>query len=240
MWCKSCGYDLTGLDPFGNCPECALAIERSLTDDRLANASPAYLARLHSGAFWIQTGIVVIILNIFVAMGIGMAAQMLGLSNLAATATVLLGSLVASVMIAAGWWRFTEPDPSFTGRADASTARVWVRAATLGSLGATLLNAGVQTFTAAPELVMFTTIVYYVAFVIQYFASMVYLRWLTPRIPNWRAFRRSKTLMWLGPVLAIPGACVLVGPLVALVLYWNMLDWIRKDLKAIRAAAPAS
>lgn len=42
--------------------------------------------------------------------------------------------------------------------------------------------------------------------------------------------------MWLGPLLATFGLVIIgLGPLIALVLYWNMLDWVRKDLKRIRA-----
>jgi uncharacterized membrane protein len=67
-----------------------------------------------------------------------------------------------------------------------------------------------------------------------YFAAMKYLRWLTPRIPNQKAHDRAKRLMWLGPVLCLV-LCV-IGGLVALVLYYHLLDWIRKDLRQIRMA----
>jgi len=45
---------------------------------------------------------------------------------------------------------------------------------------------------------------------------------------------RAKRLMWLGPVLCLV-LCV-IGGLVALVLYYHLLDWIRKDLRQIRMA----
>ena len=47
-------------------------------------------------------------------------------------------------------------------------------------------------------------------------------------------------MMWLGPLLFTVGAlCIGLGPLVAVVLYWNMLDWVRRDLKRIRAEQAA-
>jgi hypothetical protein len=68
---------------------------------------------------------------------------------------------------------------------------------------------------------------------LQFFASMIYLRWLAPRLPDDRVFKRAKMLMWLGPLLMTVGAFILIGPLVALVLYYNLLNWVRLDLKRI-------
>jgi hypothetical protein len=69
-----------------------------------------------------------------------------------------------------------------------------------------------------------------------YFASMLYVRWLAPRIPNVNAYKRSRKMMWAGPLLMTVGLLLLgLGPLIALVLYYNLFEWIRKDLKRIRA-----
>jgi hypothetical protein len=49
--CFRCGYDLRGLPPGGNCPECGLAVERSSVEgDELWHAPPAWLAKLSWGA----------------------------------------------------------------------------------------------------------------------------------------------------------------------------------------------
>lgn len=42
--------------------------------------------------------------------------------------------------------------------------------------------------------------------------------------------------MWLGPVLVTVGALVVIGPLVALILYYNLLNWVRIDLSGILKA----
>lgn len=47
--CVICGYHLYQLDPTGNCPECGTAIERSLRDETLANASPRWLTSVTLG-----------------------------------------------------------------------------------------------------------------------------------------------------------------------------------------------
>ena len=57
---------------------------------------------------------------------------------------------------------------------------------------------------------------------------------MSPRIPNDWVFKRAKLMMWLGPVLFVPGSlCIGLGPLVALILYYNLVTRVRADLKAI-------
>jgi len=82
---------------------------------------------------------------------------------------------------------------------------------------------------------MLIGLIKFVAWAGLYFAQMYYIRWLSPRLPDQWVFDRAKLLMWLGPLLYTVGAfCLMIGPLVALVLYWNLLDRVRKDLKQIR------
>lgn len=58
--------------------------------------------------------------------------------------------------------------------------------------------------------------------------------WLATRVPDYFIVKRTKTYMWLLPVLYIPGAALIgLGPLIALVLYWNLLDRLRKHVKSI-------
>ena len=73
-----------------------------------------------------------------------------------------------------------------------------------------------------------------VAWIVLYFAAMRYLRWLAPRLLNQRVHDRARLLTWLGPLLHVFGCGI--GQLVGLVLYYNLLEWVRKDLKAIRKA----
>jgi ACR3 family arsenite efflux pump ArsB len=65
--------------------------------------------------------------------------------------------------------------------------------------------------------------------------------WLARRVPDQWIVKRATTYRWLLPVLTTVGVLLIgLGPLIALVLYWNLLDRMRKHLKAIVATgAPA-
>lgn len=54
--CIRCGYDLVGLPPAGDCPECGTAIRRSLAGDRIAYADPRWLDQLVGGLRLLHAG----------------------------------------------------------------------------------------------------------------------------------------------------------------------------------------
>jgi hypothetical protein len=241
--CKQCGYDLSGLSESGACPECGLAIERSLTEDLLEFSAPVYLASLHRGVFFILTGIILKVLIIFGSIGFGFSLAMSnsvgGMRYLEQFVGFL--DLIASMMVALGWWLFSAPDPAFTGQLDGSTARKVVRVTTIITAGIAVVLLPIQFLAMNTAggvfagLAIVLGLISLVSWVTGFFAAMLYLRWLAPRLPDWRVYQRSKTLMWLGPVLYTVGSlCIGLGPLIALVLYWNMLNWVRIDLKEIR------
>jgi len=194
--------------------------------------------------FLIQAAIIIQVLLVF--LGIALA-----FSNVAARiAGFHLGwsgiSFGVSLMSLVGWWWLSSPDPAYSGSNDGSTARKVVRATVIINAAGTFLplifgkaNPAVlaQGGLAAPgaALSAAASIASTIAWVVWFFAAMRYLQWLAPRLPNVRVLERAKLMMWLGPVLYTVGMLFCgIGPLVALVLYYNLLDWVRNDLKAIR------
>lgn len=239
--CKQCGYDLSGLSEAGVCPECGLAVERSLTEDLLEFSAPAYLISLHRGVFLILTAIIVKVIILFAAIGFGFSVALSGGSTVFLEQGMNVLGFVSSLMLALGWWMFSAPDPAFAGTLDGSTSRKVVRVTTLITAGVSIVLLPIQMMTlntiTGPMVVVSIVLgaISTIAWATGFFAAMLYLRWQAPRIPDWRVFKRSKTLMWLGPVLYTVGSlCIGLGPLIALVLYWNMLNWVRIDLREIR------
>jgi hypothetical protein len=54
--CVKCGYDLSGLDPGGTCPECGAPVAGALRGDSLSAADPTWLRKVHRGLILITIG----------------------------------------------------------------------------------------------------------------------------------------------------------------------------------------
>lgn len=271
--CITCSYNLMGLPVSGPCPECGTPVAHSLRDNLLINSSPDYLARIHKGVFLVQTAIIVAIVLFLLSIFGGIGAMFLmsraatpgpGAATVTNWSLVLAYfggaiSLVTSVIGLYGWWLFSDADPRSDSGDRGEKPRRIVRATLAIEFALLVLSqssgiasqtalagAGVPVLSLQVATIVFT-IGYYIALAVRYFASMLYVRWLAPRIPNPKAHTHAKRMLWLGPVLCTVGALACyIGPLVALVMYYNLLDWVRIDLKRIRktlelkSLAPAS
>ncbi len=240
--CRTCGYNVEGLLIDGRCPECGFPIQRTLAADVLANSSPEYLAALHTGAVAVLTSIILMIV-------IGVTAFIVTIAITMPTGDVpphwltivsAMLQLPISLLLVWGWWRLSTPDPAYTGRDDGSTARRVVRVMLVIAGAAAVCRAAVSLFPQTNVFVLTGAgigVVAFIAFAVRYFAEMLYLQWLTPRIPDQTAYKQARLLIWLGPVLFVVLAlCFYIGPLIALILYCLLIDTVRRDLKAIRAA----
>jgi hypothetical protein len=80
-----------------------------------------------------------------------------------------------------------------------------------------------------------------VTWVAQFFAGLKYTSWMMSRIPDEELVKRCKKYMWLLPLVFVLGlACAGLGPLIALVMYWNHLDKLRKYLQTMDIPAESS
>ena len=244
--CVGCGYNLRGLEVSGKCPECGLDISRSLHGDQLVFSSVEYLGALCRGIRLIFAALVarvlIIVIGIVVGLLIGINADSIspGVESLAMGLAALADAAVAIVLIV-GWWLFSTPDPSITSANTGDTARKFVRITVLISGVAGILNSTGETYqvTVASPLVFLAAalaIIVLVAWIVSFFASMVYIRWLAKRIPNERVDRAAKRLMWLGPLLMTVGMfCLMIGPLVAFILYIILILRLQQNILAVQA-----
>lgn len=248
--CLKCGYDLLGLDRAAVCPECAAPISDSVRGTLLRFADPAYLSRLHSGAVLVLTAIIVGLLSDVAGRLTSVAAPDLHISVSLAFGVV---SFLAGVCGLVGWWRLSTLDPNYPGQDTGGAARRFVRIAVIVQavalamlplpIAAVLLDLvridTDQRLATFGFVVLGLTVVSLGARLLQFLAAMVYLKWLGRRVPNTKIVKRAGTLMWVGPLLCTVGLLIVVGPLIALVLYYNLIDWLRKDLSDIRAQPAA-
>lgn len=240
------------------CPECGLSVERSIRGDLLRWRDPAYIKRLHTGALLVQAALAIAQLAfVFSLLGpLIIASNPSGVSVLLPALAVAsgIGVAVGLILYPVGWLFLTSKDPGRTDDEKGQRSRRLVRLSIVFLIASMVFTAGVSfvlplflnSSTLNEQfigLMKFLTrgvqIISFLVCIVQYYASMVYLRWLAERIPSERVFKRAKLLLWLGPILLL-FFCFVIPPLIAVVLYYNMLSWIRTELKAIRSEQLAS
>ncbi len=244
--CVGCSYNLQGLPAAGVCPECGLPVQDSLKGILLQYASVEYRTKIARGLSLVLNGILLQIIFTIAAMVAVFATG----GNPLVTKLVGIAGVGVSLMLVAGYWFYTEPDPGYTGLEKPNSARQIARIAVLASAGVqvvqlvmSLMEPAVATAGAGSTggvlvtgLTLLLSLAGLAAWATQFFAIVLYTRWIGSRIPDAWITNRSKTYMWLLPVLSTVGLLAVgLGPLVALVLYWNMLDRVRKHVKSINS-----
>jgi hypothetical protein len=238
--CFKCGYNLRGLAYAGSCPECGTSVSDSMRGILLQYANPDYLRSVLTGHSWVLNAILLLIVLTILNVVVTFAAPFQG--------SVLLMTglgIAVSVWSFLGYLKLTEPDPQFSGTERPDAARKVVRIAAGVSIVANTLAAMVAGATLAgiggggmilQLLAGGLSLLGYIAFAVQFFAMMNYTIWLAKRVPDAWIIKRATTYRWLLPVLSTVGVLLVgLGPLIAMVLYWNLLDRMRKHLKAIAA-----
>ena len=239
--CLQCGYSIRGLPHGGRCPECGTPIERSLQGNLLRYSSPAYLATLNRGVLLILAAIAAQVICILGGLILIAWLTAKGWNDVARVSELLLStaSTGLSVVLLIGWWLFSAPDPAFVGAGGGTTARKVVRATVAAAAVLTAMATVAETL--APSIDAAANSLLVVVQAVKFFAAMLYLRWLAPRFPDDVIDSRARLLMWLCPLLVTIGTSgCFIALIIALVLYWSLLNSVQNEISRIRQVAGVS
>lgn len=198
--CVTCGYNLRGLDPHGQCPECGALISRSLEGNFLRNTDPEWPRRLASGAMWMAVAMIVGFVLNCVGSGLSQMAAPSGAGGAEALSVLL--QIVSEGLAFIGIYLATTPQPH-TSAPEGETARLLARWPRLVGLVCTL--AGGVTMLAQPIAGVALAAIGAIATVVSFFATFVHFRNLARRIPSDRLERQTSNVMTLF-ILAIAAA----------------------------------
>jgi len=261
VFCVRCGRPLQGLQTDLACPQCATPVAESVNAQLLSNASPERLQTMHRGIVLVQGAVVALFLFGVVGVaivlwmsfwaGFGGSAQMPGPATNAALLALSVLNMLAYTGVFLGWWMISAPPDPDRAPGPGERARAFVRISLVAALALTIGSSvfslammqsqqsqgTAPVFNASVIASMLVSLLATAGLVIAFIAQMLFLRRLAPGLPSGPVHDRAALLTWLGPVLiTVGGFCVGLGPLVAMVLYWNLLDRVRKDVKRIRRA----
>ena len=242
--CLQCGYALRGLDTTRNCPECGSPIRRSLMGNLLEFSAPEYVRSLHRGVIMILVAMILRVLvglMTIVVMFAVIAAMQSSRANFSALHEqfqlwVAIAALPVTGLMLIGWWLFSMPDPAIVGAEKGQTPRMIIRVTVAVSAAMAVLQLfeGATVTLSGNMLAFAAALLSGVAGTVQFFASVLYVRWLAPRLPDKALHEQTKTYLWLLPVIYVLGMiCLGLGPLIAGVMYLLMLNTVRVRLQAI-------
>lgn len=238
--CSGCSYNLIGLPLAANCPECAMPIGQTLRGRLLPYASPEYRHEVQAGLGLVLNGTLLMIVLLVVTFAVAIVQLGVG-----ARGILEIAQFGISLMILLGYWRYTTPDPGFALTEQSNSARVVARVA-VAVAAVCMLITSVGRFMlaplpgAAPEIrgalaivVVGAAFLYTIAWLVQFFAIMTYTAWIAGRVPDADIEKKARRYRWLLPVVYLLGSLIVIGPLIALVMYWNLLHKLRRQIQAM-------
>lgn len=190
--CRKCGYNLRGLSPDGRCPECGVAVGRSLQGDYLRFAEPQWVRTLASGMRWIVAAIAIGIIVGGIAGGLTAG---LGLNQLWLESVQLGVSLIGFI----GYWKVTTPDPAGFEDESHMTPRKMVRVTQVTGLLIGAASMSVQESWEVLTLIVSLSAV--VVSVVGTITIFIYARKLALRIPDHKMAKHCRIVMWALVVL---------------------------------------
>ena len=241
--CMFCDYDLSNTDPNNPCPECGVPVLCSIGNSAFASVSTEQLKSVHTGFKLVTMLILLYIVSVIATMVLSFAL----LTNapdlnylFTVVAAVVNNAIIFGIIV--GWFKMIQPLKGLPSLIDAPDKRTFVRAMLWVFTGITVITL-IYGFIPSAQSDALSVIdiafgIFYIfslVFMLALFISNVmYIGWFAKLVRNKKMAKRSKHFVWSGPLIAILGFPLLfLGPLITLVLYWNQIEYIRRDLKKI-------
>jgi hypothetical protein len=256
--CAFCSKNLRGVPEGGDCPKCGAPVEDSLRRNTFQFAPPEHVKSIRRGLSLILNGILlfVALFAAFMLVGIIWQASLMNTQQspfvmsthqTPFTVAFALGMAAIYGMVMFGFWKYAAPDPGLVGREPPQATRKLLRASIVASISLMALNLvlialGInlnwmlaQSARELAAYILFSCIGGFTA-IAHFISCMMYTAWLAGRVPDEYIKERATRYLWLLPVLYFPGVLLCgLGPVIAVVLFWNLLNRLRKELKAIQA-----
>jgi hypothetical protein len=244
--CPKCKYDLVGCDPKGNCPECGTPVYCSVGRGVLNAVPIEQLRSAHLGFRLVTNLILLYIVSVIVSM-VGLF-YIIGVNPdqyypLAAIAAIINNGIIFGIIY--GWLRLTQRLQNLPDALDRPDLRSFVRVVMWIFAGSTVITLVYGLFPSDPNAPPSAIDIAYAIFsflvailmLVVFVANVLYMGWFARLVGNTKMAKRAKHFVWYGPLIAVLGFFILfLGPLITLVLYWNMIEYTRRDLKKIIAA----
>ena len=250
--CIRCEYDLTATDPSSNCPECGVPVVCSIGHSALGPVPTETLRAVHTGFRLVTTLILISIITgiastVTLSMVIGRNPELY--YPVSAVGAIINNGLTFGIVV--GWFKLTKPLTGLPDILDAPDKRsfvrvtLWIYAACLAVTTIWQLIPQDPYANDDPSIMDIVVGIFflatYVVMLVVFISNVLYLGWFARLVQNRKMTKRSKHFAWSGPVIAILGLPLLfIGPLITLILYWNMVEYIRRDLKKIINARAAT
>lgn len=254
--CFSCGGDLSLATVDGPCPECGTPARHALAATPISQVDPAYLRKVRSGISLVLTTILLSLILASVSMLLSEAKLSTAFEVVAVLLVVAL--LLNRAFSLYGSWRMGAIEPGAPVNSPLLRAARNLRRCVLLLVGAGLLELIVDLFipegTPSPDgtteavsiaggvSFLFFSLVTVVLYILTFLSQMSITQHFAARLGDTEMFQNSRRYKWMLPLLSTVGILLLgFGPLIALVLYWTLLNRLRKHLAAVlQTGQPAS
>lgn len=233
--CSNCRFNLRGLSPDGNCPECGMAIAHSL-GGALTLASREYILRLRHGAglvaltplAWIAAFAVTHIYRIVT-----------GSQSIRWQGVFEVLSLVIFAFMVRGYWLLSSADAMERAGIEniLRDPRPAMRGSVIVLIGAAAIfivmpffpdkDPGFEVIASASKIVAVVVII------VLYFASMTRVKQLAIAVPSDFFARQVNRYRWQLPIIVLIGAIVVAGGLIAVLIYVLIMNKLRIELNRV-------